>query len=228
MCEISLNKVYKSYGKDSTLVQALKNINLTISSGDLVAIIGISGSGKSTLLNIIGGIDKVSSGEILFNNEKIHDLNDLERAKFRNENIGFIFQNFALFSDYNVIENIELPAIYSALLKNKKYDKNYIKTKITELLESLSITELKNKKINELSGGQQQRVAIARALINEPNIILADEPTGSLDARSSMEIMDIFKRLNDMGKTIIIVTHDEKIAYSCKKIIKVEDGEIIS
>ncbi|AOR24434.1 ABC transporter ATP-binding protein [Clostridium taeniosporum] len=227
MSFIKLNNVYKEYGKDDTLVLVLKNINLQIEEGSLIAIIGSSGSGKSTLLNILGGIDKVTSGEVIIDNEKIDNIDEKKRAKLRNKNIGFVFQNFALLSEYTVIENVELAAIYSNLLGNTKHNKKVIKEKALNLLKDLDIENLKNKKITELSGGQQQRVSIARSLINDPKIILADEPTGALDTKNGKEVMKIFKKLNSLGKTVIIVTHDERIANLCDKIIKIDDGEIV-
>lgn len=228
MSFIKLNNVCKNYGENDALVSALKNINLEIEQGSLVAIVGSSGSGKSTLLNVLGSIDNVTSGEVLINNESVVNLTEGKRAQFRNKHIGFIFQNFSLLSEYSVVENIEVAAIYSNLLKNSKHTKKEMREKALKLLNNLAIDNLQSKKINQLSGGQQQRVAIARALINDPKIILADEPTGSLDRKTGEEVMTIFKELNSAGKTIIIVTHDEKIANSCDKIIKIDDGQIVS
>lgn len=228
MSFIKLDNVCKEYGKNDTLVMALKNIDLQIEKGDLIAIIGSSGSGKSTLLNILGGIDKVTSGELIINEQKVDKLSEEKRAKFRNANIGFIFQNFSLLQEYNVVENVEITTIYSGLLGNSKYNKKKSREKALDLLKKFNIENLKNKKITELSGGQQQRVAIARALINEPELILADEPTGALDSKNSMEVMRIFKELNSSGKTIIIVTHDEKVAELCDKVIEINDGEIVN
>lgn len=228
MSFIKLNNVCKEYGKNDTLVAALKNINLQIKERELIAIIGSSGSGKSTLLNILGGIDKVTSGELIINNEKIDDFSEEKRAKFRNKNIGFVFQSFSLLQEYSAVENVEIAAIYSGLLGNSKYDKKKIREKALDLLKQFKVDTLKNKKITELSGGQQQRVAIARALINDPKLILADEPTGALDSKNSMEVMRIFKELNSLGKTVIVVTHNEKIAELCDKVIEINDGIIVN
>lgn len=215
---INIKNIYKSYGVNDSKVEALKGVSLKINKGELVAIIGASGSGKSTLLNIIGCIDKPSVGEYFLLGEDINKSSERELSKIRNTKIGFVLQYFGLVSSYTVYENIELPLIYSKA-KNKK-------EKINNILEKLKISDKKEKLPSELSGGQNQRVAIGRALINNPEIILADEPTGALDKKTSNQVMDLLKGLNEEGKTVIIVTHDDNVANRCDRIIKIEDGII--
>lgn len=219
MSLIKLKNINKIYGIKECSVTALNDINLEINKGDLVAIVGPSGSGKSTLLNIIGTIDKPSTGEYYINDENTSDFSDKQLALIRNKEIGFIVQHFALINDYTVYENIEIPLNYGKV-KNKKI-------KIQSMVEKLGIKEKLNKTPKELSGGQCQRVAIARALVNDTQIILADEPTGALDSKTGQEVIDIFKKLNKEGKTIIIVTHDTRIASQCNKVIEMSDGKIV-
>jgi putative ABC transport system ATP-binding protein len=216
---IILKNVVKMYGKGDAEFSALNGINLKIKDGEMVAIMGQSGSGKSTLLNILGFIDKVSSGEYYFNGENVSDLSASDLAKYRNTCIGFVFQYFALLNDYTVYENIELP-----LLKRKLSKKERIKL-IEEYLDKFEIMEQRNKRPQELSGGQQQRTAIIRALVTNPSYILADEPTGALDKKTGESIMKVLKEINKMGKTIIIVTHDINIARVCDRTINIEDGK---
>ncbi|MDW8800699.1 ABC transporter ATP-binding protein [Clostridium sp. A1-XYC3] len=218
---IELNSVHKIYGSNLNKVTALHNLNLKINKGELLAIVGPSGSGKSTLLNIIGTLDTVTKGEYLLNGKNINNLNKLQLAQIRNKTFGFVVQHFALISDYTVFENVEIPLEYAKVkLKDRK-------SKIENLLVKLEMQNKVNCNIKELSGGQCQRVAIARALANNPEIILADEPTGALDQETGKAVLNIFKDLNKQGKTIIIVTHDYKIAEQCNRIIKMEDGNII-
>ena len=218
MCLIEIKSLNKTFGKNNSKTIALKDVNLKINKGELVAIVGTSGSGKSTLLNIIGALTSPSSGEYLLNSTNISNLTQKELAKVRNKTFGFIVQYFALITDYTVSENIEIPLEYS---KVKASEREKI---ISDVLNKLGILDKARKKPKELSGGQQQRVAIARAIINNPDIILADEPTGALDSKTSQQVMDILKELNKEGKTIIIVTHDNKIAMQCDKILNIEDG----
>lgn len=213
-------KKYYNEGKESE-VKALNGINLNIEQGDLCSIVGASGSGKSTLLYILGCLDRQTEGKYYLNNTDISDLSDKELSILRNKYFGFILQDFGLIEDETVYENIYVPLLFS---KDKK-DKN-IDQKINNLLKELSITELKNKKVKQLSGGQRQRVAIARALINDPKIILADEPTGSLDTKNSEIILNLLMRLNNQGKTVIIVTHNLDIADRTNKRFLMEDGII--
>lgn len=194
--------------------------HLTIHKGDLIAIVGPSGSGKSTLLNIIGLLEDLDSGEYKLNGKNVCDLNDKEKAMYRNKNFGFIVQNFALINDFSVLDNIEIPLIYSK--KNKKARH----VLVASMLKKLNLETKINSKISELSGGQAQRVAIARALINNPEVILADEPTGALDCKTGQEIINILKEINKDGKTVLIVTHDYNIAKQCNKIIKINDGKL--
>lgn len=219
---INLKNISKTYGKNDARVEALKEINLTVASGEMLCIMGASGSGKSTLLNIIGCLDKTSSGEYFLKQENINKYSTKGLAKIRNKTFGFVVQYFGLLDDYTVYENIQIPLEYSKTPRKKR------KILIENMLDKLKIKDKSNKTPTELSGGQNQRVAIARALINNPDIILADEPTGALDRKTSEEVMDIFKKLNEDGKTIIIVTHDEKIASKCRRIVTLDDGKIIS
>ncbi|MGL5415661.1 MAG: ABC transporter ATP-binding protein [Clostridium sp.] len=218
MALIEMKNVFKTYGVGDGSHEALKDISLQINEGELVAIIGKSGSGKSTLLNIMGCIDKVTDGEYIIEGKNTKDFNEKSLAKGRNKLIGFVLQYFGLINSYTVYENVELPLIYAKEKKRKE--------KVLSMLEKLEILNKKDKLPSELSGGQNQRVAIGRALINNPKIILADEPTGALDKETSIQVMDILLKLNKDGKTVIIVTHDESIAKKCKRIIKIEDGKI--
>ncbi len=217
---IKLVDIGKTYGKgtDAETV-ALKNINLTINEGEFISIMGPSGSGKSTLLNILGCIDNPTEGKYYLNNKEVSLLKGKELARIRNEEIGFIFQNFNLLYDYNLIDNVSLPLSYS----KKKLPKT--KTAI-DMLDRLGLGVHKLKTTDQLSGGQKQRVAIGRALINEPKIILADEPTGALDRKTGMEVMEMLKEINREGKTVIIITHDKSIGEQCDRMIKIADGEI--
>lgn len=220
MCLIEIKSLNKTFGKNNSKTIALKDVNLKINKGELVAIVGTSGSGKSTLLNIIGTLDSPSSGEYLLNSKNISNLTQKELAKIRNMTFGFVVQYFALINDYTVSENIEIPLEYSKVKSNER------EKRISEVLKKLGILDKAKKKPKELSGGQQQRVAIARALINNPDVILADEPTGALDSKTSQQVIDILKELNKEGKTVIIVTHDNKIAMQCQRVLTIEDGSI--
>jgi putative ABC transport system ATP-binding protein len=213
---IKIKNISRSYGANDAKVNAIRDVSLTINEGELVAIVGQSGSGKSTLLNIIGCIDKPTTGEYFLDGKNIQDSREKELAKNRNKLIGFVLQYFGLVNSYTVYENIELPLIY-AKSKNKK-------EKILNILKKLDILQKQDKLPSELSGGQNQRVAIARALVNNPKLILADEPTGALDKDTSKQVMEILLQLNKEGKTVIIVTHDENISKQCDRIIRIEDG----
>lgn len=221
---IEMNAITKSYGKNKISIKALNQINLKINNGEMVAITGPSGSGKSTLLNILGLIDRPSTGSYILESIKTDILRDKEIAALRNKKFGFIVQDFALIEEYTVFQNIEIPLIYSY----EKLNKEIRKEKVREVLKLVNLNERLNTKCNELSGGQRQRIAICRAIINNPDVILADEPTGALDSKTSLEIMNIFLELNKKGKTIIIITHDEKIANYCNRILELKDGQIIS
>lgn len=218
---IQLRNISKIYGKKDAEVQALKNINIDINKGEIIAIVGTSGSGKSTLLNILGGISKPSNGDYIINGQKVTSYSEKDMAKLRNNMFGFVLQYFGLLKDYTVSENVEMTLEYAKVKKKER------KEKVREVLKKLKIEDKWDCLPSELSGGQCQRVAIARAIINRPEVILADEPTGALDKKTSQEVMEIFKELNLEGRTVIIVTHDENIAKYCNRIIKIEDGEII-
>lgn len=212
--------ITKVYRIGDIKVNALRGIDLEIKKGEFVAIMGPSGSGKSTLMNIIGCLDVPTSGQYYLNNMDISKLNDNQLANIRNKEVGFVFQTFNLLSRTNIYGNVELPMIYSSeRIGNKK-------KKILDAIESVGLTELIKHRSSELSGGEKQRVAIARALVNQPSVILADEPTGNLDSRTGEEIMTIFQKLNREGKTIILVTHELEIARHTHKIIYLRDGII--
>ncbi|MEI7578939.1 MAG: ABC transporter ATP-binding protein [bacterium] len=200
---------------------ALSGVNFAVKKGEFVAIMGPSGSGKTTMMNIIGGMDQATSGEYIFNNKAIHDLSKTQMAAFRNQQIGFIFQSFNLLKRYNVFQNVILPLEYS---KSQPHD---LRKHVLELLEKLEIASKVEQQISQLSGGQIQRVAIARALINNPSLLLADEPTGNLDSSTSEKILKIFKALHQQGNTIILVTHDAHVASYAERIIQMQDGKII-
>ncbi len=214
----NINKIYNE-GKPNE-VHALKNANLTIQSEDMLAIMGPSGSGKSTLLKIIGCMIKSTSGQYMFNENRVEKMNGKQLANMRNKHIGFIFQDFCLLEDRNVEENVMLPLLFAKVPFGK------MPKKVEGVLEQMGISELSKRTTAELSGGQKQRVAIARALISDPEVILADEPTGSLDSKTAQEVMDALISLNNTGKTIIIVTHNPEVAQQCKKTIKLHDGNV--
>jgi putative ABC transport system ATP-binding protein len=218
---LSIKKVYKSYMVGGQTIKALNGVSLDIFEGDLVAIVGKSGSGKSTLMHIIGLLDTPTSGDVILNGKNVSKLQESELATIRNKEIGFVFQSFNLLPRASALENVILPLTYSKVPKTKWEDNALEMLKIVDLLER------KNNKSNELSGGQKQRVAIARALVNNPSIILADEPTGNLDSKTGAEIVKKFLELNKQGKTIVIVTHDDDLAKIAPKKFVLKDGEII-
>ena len=210
----------KRYGKDSTLVEALKDVSFSVSKGEFVAIVGPSGSGKSTLLHILGGVDKPTSGHVYVEGTDVFSLNENNLAIFRRRQVGLIYQFYNLIPILNVKENISLPV----LLDGKEPDQKYLQ----ELIETLGLENRVNHLPNELSGGQQQRVSIGRALIYHPSLLLADEPTGNLDSKSSHEIMELLEISNrKYGQTIIMITHDENLAMHANRIITIEDGRIV-
>ena len=215
---ITIKKIVKSYGMGEGIVHALDGVNLEIAAGELVAVVGVSGSGKSTLLHIIGGMDSPTAGSVFFNGKDISKYSKKQKAKYRCENVGIVFQNFKLIEELNVRENIIMPV----LIARKKVDEDYYNA----LVEMLGLSERQSHLPSELSGGQKQRVAIARALINKPELILADEPTGNLDKKNSEEIMQIFLGIHKKGKTIVLVTHDREIAEQCQRQIEMSDGKI--
>lgn len=220
---ITLTNITKIYNpKKSNEFEALHGISCKIQDGELVAIIGKSGAGKSTLLHILACIDNYQNGEYFIDETLVKNLSERQYAKIRNEKIGMVMQDFALVEDFTALENVLIPLNFSKKkIKNKK-------EKALAALKSVGIEELAKKPCNKLSGGQKQRVAIARAIVNEPSVILADEPTGALDTKTSTEIMELFKSLNANGKTVIIVTHDMNIAEQCGRIIEISDGNIVT
>ena len=222
MAIIELNKIDKKYneGKPNE-VHALKEADLSVEEGELLAIMGPSGSGKSTLLKVIGCMIKPSAGEYAFCDKKVDKMNSKQLAQMRNKHIGFIFQDFCLLEDRNVEENVMLPLLFT-----KTSFKSMTK-KVREVLERIGISDLSKRNASELSGGQKQRVAIARALINDPEVILADEPTGSLDSKTAEDVMAALEELNASGKTVIIVTHNPQIGERCKRVITLRDGNIM-
>ena len=223
MSFIEIKNLKKIYNANKSIeVEALKSINLIIEKGDFCSIVGVSGSGKSTLLYILGCIDKQTEGTYLLEGKNVSMMSENELAQIRNKKIGFVLQDFGLIEEETVIENVRVPILFC---KDKNLIRNF-RNKAEKLLKDLGIENLKDKKVNLLSGGQRQRVAIARALINDPELILADEPTGSLDTNTAQNIMNIFKELNKSGKTIIIVTHNMELAKETQKFVKIKDGLI--
>lgn len=218
---IQLTGLTKTYAVGGNKIHALSCIDLQIKENELVAIIGASGSGKSTMLNILGCLDSPTSGSYYLNNKAVHNLEDEDKARIRNSDIGFIFQNFNLLPRYTAIENVMLPLEYAGI------DKNIQKQMAEDVLEMVDLKQRMFHKPNELSGGQRQRVAIARALVNKPSIILADEPTGNLDSKSAKSIMLLLREIHKQGNTVIIVTHDNDIAQKCERVIRVSDGKIV-
>ncbi len=222
MALIQLKNIGKTYNSGTVKTIALKNISLKIEEGEFLSIIGASGSGKSTLMNILGFLDIPTKGEYMFENKKIESFDEDYLAEIRNKKIGFIFQSFYLLSSYSTVDNVRLPMIYAGTSESRQL-------KVAkELLTQVGLSHRFEHKPNQLSGGEQQRVAIARALTNNPKIILADEPTGNLDTKSSEEILKILHKLHSEGNTVIIVTHNHEIAKETKRIIEIKDGEIIN
>ena len=217
---IELDKVTKVYHMGRVEVDALRGVSLAINTGEMVAIIGASGSGKSTMLNVIGCLDKPTSGSYFFEGVDVSQLNDNQLAEVRNKKIGFVFQDFNLLPRATALANVELPLLYSGVRRRHQ--------RAIEALGQVGLGKRANHKPTEMSGGEQQRVAIARALVNNPAIILADEPTGELDTHSSAEIMSIFHQLHQDGKTIVIITHETDIAAQAQRTVRLCDGELVS
>ncbi|MBC5713857.1 ABC transporter ATP-binding protein [Roseburia sp. BX1005] len=217
---IELEHINKYYQMGENQLHVLKDVSLTVEQGDYLAILGPSGSGKSTLMNVIGCMDHADSGEYVLDGEIIHKAKESELTKIRNEKIGFIFQKYHLIPTYNVLQNIVMPLLMRGMkLKDAKNES-------LEIIEMLGLKKRMKHRPSELSGGQQQRVAIARALVGQPAILLADEPTGALDKNSGTEVLKLFQRLNDMGNTIVMITHDLEVATHAKRIAKIVDGEL--
>lgn len=219
---ISIRDIKKTYKVGTQEVHALKGVDITICKNEYVAIMGPSGSGKSTMMNILGCLDSPTGGKYILNGTDVSVMDDGELAEVRNKEIGFVFQSFNLLPRYNALDNVALPLIYSGIKKSER-DK-----KATEVLEDVDLTDRMHHKPNELSGGQRQRVAVARALVNNPSIILADEPTGNLDSKTSEDIMRLFSSIHKKDNTIILVTHEEEIAKHAHRIIRLRDGLIES
>ena len=217
---IEMSDVWKTFGKKEAEVTALRGVGLSISQGEMVAIMGKSGSGKSTLLHILGGMMSMDAGEYLYHGRQGNGKSQRELTKFRRDEIGFVVQYFALADDLNVFQNVALP------LKYQGHSRKEIQKMVMDALEGLGIAGKAKAYPSELSGGQQQRTAIARAIAKRPSVILADEPTGALDEATGESVQEIFRRLNREGKTIIIVTHDPRVASSCQRIIYLKDGKI--
>ena len=220
MALIDLRNIYKIYQMGSTQINALDGLDCKIEKGEYVALMGPSGSGKSTLMNIIGCLDTPSKGVYSLNDNNVSDMTDDELASIRNIEIGFVFQSFNLLPRTSAIENVSLPLIYAGVSKKERLER------AQKVLEKVGLGDRADHKPNELSGGQRQRVAIARALINNPSIVLADEPTGNLDSKSSLEIMNLFGKIHQEGNTVVMVTHEEDIAKYAKRTIRMIDGKL--
>lgn len=219
---IRLENINKYYQQGDSQFHVLHDINLNIDAGELVAIIGESGSGKSTLINIIGFLDDKFEGTYYYNDEPIHDYDRKDFSKLRNENVGFVFQNFKLLRDVSVAENVALPLLYAGKKRAE------IKERVSEVLSKVGLASYENKLPKNMSGGQQQRVSIARAIATNPKFLIADEPTGALDTQTSQEIMNLFKELNrESHTTIILVTHDPHVAEQCERVVTILDGHMI-
>jgi len=218
---IEADDVWKVYQRGKTDVEALRGVSFQVREGEILAIMGPSGCGKTTLLNIIGGLDKPTKGNIRVNDIELSSLGESKLTKFRRENIGFVFQFYNLLPNLTALENVQLPLIAQGMSKKERLEK------ATEFLQAVGLSDRLYHKPGELSGGEQQRVAIARAIAVQPSIILADEPTGDLDSKTGEEIMELLRHINEQGQTIIIVTHDDMIAQTTDRIIKLRDGAII-
>ena len=220
MALIDLKNIYKIYQMGSTQINALDGLDCTIDKGEYVALMGPSGSGKSTLMNVIGCLDSPSSGTYLLNGTNVSTMTDDDLATVRNVEIGFVFQSFNLLPRTSALENVALPLVYAGVAKKERLERAQV------VLEKVGLGDRGDHKPNELSGGQRQRVAIARALINNPSIVLADEPTGNLDSKSSLEIMALFEEIHAEGNTVVMVTHEEDIAKYAKRTIRMIDGKM--
>ena len=218
---IDLRNIYKIYSMGDSEVRAADGVSLKIYEGEFVAIVGQSGSGKSTLMNIIGCLDTPTSGEYFLNGEDVSELGDDEQARIRNKTLGFIFQQYNLIAKLNVLENVELSLLYGGIGRAKRIEM------AKAALERVGLSDKLKNYPNQLSGGQQQRVSIARALAGNPSVILADEPTGALDSKTSQEVLEFLKSLNEQGHTIVLITHDGSIAAQAKRVVRIVDGKII-
>ena len=219
---IQLKEIVRNYHVGAEIVRALRGINLSIEENEFVALMGPSGSGKSTLMNLIGCLDTPTSGQYFLNGQDVSKLDDNHLAEIRNKEIGFVFQTFNLLPRSTALENVILPQIYAGISKAQRVER------AKQVMESVGLADRTHHRPNELSGGQRQRVAIARALVNNPSIILADEPTGNLDSKTTIEIMNLIRDIHRAGNTIIVVTHEEDIARHCHRIIRLIDGQVAS
>lgn len=220
---VSLKDITKDYIGDGSITSALRGVTLGVGEGEFVAIMGVSGSGKSTLMHIIGFLEKATAGKYFFENEDTGHFSDSKLAEIRNRKIGFVFQAYNLLARTSVLDNVLLPTIYTPQL-----DKKSAQLRAEQILDKLNLSHRKNYQPNQLSGGEQQRTAIARALINEPRLILADEPTGNLDSKSGQEVMEVIQDLNEEGHTIVMVTHEKYVAECARRILTLKDGQIVS
>ena len=219
---LEVKKIEKIYQMGTVSVRALRKVDFKVTQGEFTSIMGASGSGKSTLMNILGCLDKPSMGSYFIEGEDVSNFTKDQLAQIRNKKIGFVFQSFNLLSRTSALENVELPMVYAGI------DSEERKERAMNALEAVGLKGREHHFSNQLSGGQQQRVAIARSLVNNPSVILADEPTGNLDTRSSMEIMNIFQQLNDKGISIVLITHEDEVANFTKRVIRLRDGKIIA
>lgn len=219
---ILIEELHKHYHLGNQVVKALNGVSLTIRKGEYVAIMGPSGSGKSTLMNLIGALDTPSSGRYILNGNDVSHMSDEKLAEIRNREIGFVFQTFNLLQRYSALENVVLPLVYAGVPREERYKRG------KEALKNVGLSDRMLHKPNELSGGQRQRVAVARALVNNPSLILADEPTGNLDTKTSIDIMRLFDQIHAAGNTIVLVTHEEDIAQYAERIVRLRDGRIES
>ncbi len=222
MALIELHDVHKTYEMGSEVVRALDGVSLEVKPGEYLAVMGPSGSGKSTLMNVVGCLDRPSAGTYVLNGEPVQDFDEQELAAVRNREIGFVFQTFNLLSRTDALHNVELPLIYSGLARKER------RQQAERALEQVGLADRMHHQPSELSGGQRQRVAIARALVNNPSILLADEPTGNLDSTTSQEIMELFDQLQDEGNTVILVTHEKDIAQHTNRQVQLMDGRVVS
>ncbi len=218
---IRLEDIFKIYGSGATEVKALSDVNLTVEEGEYCSIMGPSGSGKSTAMNIIGCLDRPSSGSYYLDNVDVAQMDDTQLAHIRNRKLGFVFQQFHLLQQLSALENVMLPMLYAGVANSERRDRGI------EALKKVGLENRVNNKPNQLSGGQQQRVAIARAIVNRPVVLLADEPTGALDSKTTQEVLDIFTELNSTGITVVMVTHEPEVARQTQRIVWFRDGEVI-